>query len=546
MARFVATAVVLSLTMAAAAPAQGPWIIEDYTLEGPGWTEVPGGGYGGTNYHYATGYWTGRRASWSFDFPDVPAEPRLYRVEQWIPSVTPGGVTWGPLPIEVTFVGDRDFNEEGRLLWEIPWIGWDDTNHQWIDMAQSGPPGAFQAAGPGPQAPEDQMCDADPNGDYVWLQKGSVLYTKWQWYPPLPPAHAVTALRITDANQPPPEGCGPPMPEVDGALDLRTVGNADPLYGRKQVLNEAFYNNKLMMVRDGDATLGVEDYKDPRFGWPPLPLGLPYDMLYTAHLASGDVSFVLRYDGLNTIKWRTDNDVPELGRDNVFTLNDVPGQEFEEGNYDKLYFLTTKSGGHHGELIVEADYDDATTESFAVKLYEWFYSDGDSGSLAVGIGGELRSDGTYGFRRINTDGAPANDPSGSLNGAYMFVHPIDVDENKILSKVRLSIVPDERNGGQLNGSICVFAATFIKGLACNTPVFDADGDADVDHDDFGAFQACFTGQDPDEGVFDWENCGCLDVDEDEDVDENDYDAFEACASGPDVPADPACDDTFLP
>ncbi len=542
-----AMTVALAVTAATGALAQTTsWIIEDYTLEGLHWTEVTGGGYNGANYHYATGYQAGHRASWSFDFPEVPAEPRLYRVEQWIPSATPPSVTWGPLPIEVTFISDRGFSEEGLLLWEIPWLGADDTNHQWIAMDQDGPPGAFQPAGPGPQAPQDHTCSAEPNGDYVWLQKGSTLYTKWQWYPPLPPDHAVTALRITDANQPPPEGCGPPVPQVDGALDLRTVGNADPLYGRRQTLNEAFFNTTLMMVRQGDTTLGVEDYKRPRYNWSLLSPGLPYNGLYTAQLESGDVSFVLRYDGLNTIKWRTDNDVPELGRDNVFTLNDVPGQEFAEGNYDKLYFLTTKSGGHHGELIVEAEYNDDTTETFTAKLYEWYHSNGDAGSLAVGIEGRLRSEGAYGFRRINTDGAPANDQSGSYSGAFVFVHPIDIDENKVLTKVRLSIAPDERNGGQLNGSVCLFAATFERGLPCNRPVLDDDGDTDVDQDDFGALQACFTGQDPPGGVFVWEDCGCLDVDGDEDVDENDYDAFEACASGPGVPAEPACADAFIP
>ena len=553
MARCVIVTVVFTLMVATGAAAQGPWIIENYTREGGGWNEVATGGYGqapGNNvpYHWAEGFDGVRRVYWTFDFVDVSTEPKLYFVEQWIPSTTPDGVTWGWLPIEVTFNVGGGSNEAGTINWDIPWAGWGNTNHQWMGMEQDGTPGDFQQAGPGPQAPDSELCEAGPLGSHVWMQRGSTLYTAWGFvFPEGIPPHAVTALRITDAGAPEPEGCEwAEVPEVEGALDLGQIGNADPLYWYRPYLpfirsERPFTNSYSKMVRQGDATLGAEGYTANPDGYGLTP-GLPPAGVYAAHLTPGDpsddVQFLLRYDANDTIKWRTDNDVSSLGRDRVFTLNDVPEQEFEERSYDKLCFLSTKSGAW-GMLHIEAVYDDDSSDLFSARLYDWFGQDGDEDSIAVGVGGFRRTEvGTIGFRRLRSDGEPLGG-GGDTGGAFLFVHPVDVDENKILKKVHLSV---GEYAGQLNGSICILAASFVKGLPCNSPVFDADGDTDVDQDDFGVFQACFTGLDPAEGVLDWENCGCFDVDENEAVDETDYGAFEACASGPDAPADPACDD----
>jgi hypothetical protein len=79
---------------------------------------------------------------------------------------------------------------------------------------------------------------------------------------------------------------------------------------------------------------------------------------------------------------------------------------------------------------------------------------------------------------------------------------------------------------------------------CGDVWADRDRDGDVDHDDFGNFQLCFTGADggplPDTPAF----CECLDRPEegfpsgDGDVDETDFGAFEDCATGPEIPLDP--------
>lgn len=79
---------------------------------------------------------------------------------------------------------------------------------------------------------------------------------------------------------------------------------------------------------------------------------------------------------------------------------------------------------------------------------------------------------------------------------------------------------------------------------CNPVRYDADGDLDVDQEDFGILQACLTG--PDRGPLDLEKCRCVIADTDNDVDGVELTAFKACAltSGPDIPADPACDDAL--
>jgi len=67
---------------------------------------------------------------------------------------------------------------------------------------------------------------------------------------------------------------------------------------------------------------------------------------------------------------------------------------------------------------------------------------------------------------------------------------------------------------------------------------DFDQDGDVDQEDFGRFQACYSGPgipqlDP--------NCAGARLDDDDDVDQADFEIFlTRCLSGPGVPADTAC------
>lgn len=66
---------------------------------------------------------------------------------------------------------------------------------------------------------------------------------------------------------------------------------------------------------------------------------------------------------------------------------------------------------------------------------------------------------------------------------------------------------------------------------------DLDGDSDVDVEDFGLWQLCFTGADDPYGNFDRVSCGCLDRDFDDDVDADDGGAFAACSTGAGVAFD---------
>lgn len=81
-------------------------------------------------------------------------------------------------------------------------------------------------------------------------------------------------------------------------------------------------------------------------------------------------------------------------------------------------------------------------------------------------------------------------------------------------------------------------------IYCQDPFADVDDDTDVDQEDFGGYQVCFSGS----GNLAPLGCECFDRPEpgfpqgDNDVDSYDRQAFEDCASGPAVPADQSCDD----
>ncbi|GMU24655.1 MAG: hypothetical protein AMXMBFR13_47290 [Phycisphaerae bacterium] len=68
---------------------------------------------------------------------------------------------------------------------------------------------------------------------------------------------------------------------------------------------------------------------------------------------------------------------------------------------------------------------------------------------------------------------------------------------------------------------------------------DFDGDRDVDMDDFGAFQACFSGP----GAVQTDPaCGKARMDGDPDVDQADFELFQRCMTGANVEGSPSCAD----
>lgn len=79
--------------------------------------------------------------------------------------------------------------------------------------------------------------------------------------------------------------------------------------------------------------------------------------------------------------------------------------------------------------------------------------------------------------------------------------------------------------------------TLVVNLTVRTAKPDFDGDTDVDQEDFGRFQACYSGP----GVIQTDPaCARALLDEDDDVDQSDFALFRDCMSGANNPADPDC------
>lgn len=442
------------LALASSASAQRQWIVfpSPSLYEGDKWVIVTGGDYDGRDYYYydnsgqaegvMRGYWDLTAENCIPVAPNTdlfPVKPGMYAVEQWAPSVNPG-VTWTWFNIEVTFDGPGSGEEATQNLF-IPWNGAWGTNHQWMGMEFPGLLGQWKQGGPGPQVPEDPTCDAyggGPTSLQMWMKRGSTLYVKWNYgWPVVAP---ITAIRLTEIYSDD-ATCG--TPTLGGSVDLRCVGNADPLYA----LHEPFANNSERRQDttsiDGDHALGANEYTvwvclDP--GYPynvPLTFGLPANGQYAAQLADRNVQYQLQYDGLNTLKWKS-NDTGEFATSRVFTLNEEPGREFVPGNYDKLNFLTVASGGLGHRLAVEAVYSDASTEIDYINLYDWFGNTGDAGAIAVGVNGVRREAGGIGFKRISRFGDSLNRGGGDENGAFLFHHTLAVDPCRTLERVNIS------------------------------------------------------------------------------------------------------------
>lgn len=76
----------------------------------------------------------------------------------------------------------------------------------------------------------------------------------------------------------------------------------------------------------------------------------------------------------------------------------------------------------------------------------------------------------------------------------------------------------------------------VAGPSCNTPFADTDADGDVDQDDFGVFQLCFSGPlgSIPTSVAGYD-CKCLDRNLDNHLTQEDFSLFQNCAGGPMMP-----------
>lgn len=106
-----------------------------------------------------------------------------------------------------------------------------------------------------------------------------------------------------------------------------------------------------------------------------------------------------------------------------------------------------------------------------------------------------------------------------------------------VSKTTGELVPVATPGGVLSLTLSAGNGELYR-IVGPSPAADFDGDEDVDQDDFGHLQACYTGA----GESIAPNCQGANLDGDDNIDPEDAAIFQACMSGADKSPDPACAD----
>jgi hypothetical protein len=160
---------------------------------------------------------------------------------------------------------------------------------------------------------------------------------------------------------------------------------------------------------------------------------------------------------------------------------------------------------------------------------------------------------TTGFELIIPRSVIGSPPDGTSICVFVMITGNNTD--RFLSNQFLPPLP---NGGQGNfgngpggnGVNLVTAGyqclSVPLGGDCNDPRFDADGDGDVDLNDFAEFERCYTGNggSPQAPLYP-PSCECFDwggLIKNGNINNEDFGAFQFCASRDQVAANPACDD----
>jgi hypothetical protein len=99
----------------------------------------------------------------------------------------------------------------------------------------------------------------------------------------------------------------------------------------------------------------------------------------------------------------------------------------------------------------------------------------------------------------------------------------------------------ETSQGSCVGNFRGAGTTCASTVCCPIPFADADHDGDVDQDDFGAFQICYSGS----GAVPT-GCSCFDRDGNNNVNSDDFGEFSDCWSGPNVPWSAAITPSCVP
>ncbi len=185
----------LLVTAAAATAAPGDsWILPIGDLQGGGWIEHMGAGYGGASAWEGVGMDGVRRVIWKTDGTDMSAATKLYTIEFFVPTDA-GALDWQPIESQISGSAGEVFPIDSN----IPWAGMYGTNHQYIGT-NSAAAGEWATTGPGSHVPESADYNAGANGTMMWLHQGSWLYAKWDYGWSID--HEWSAIKLTEVPEP--------------------------------------------------------------------------------------------------------------------------------------------------------------------------------------------------------------------------------------------------------------------------------------------------------------------------------------------------------
>ena len=311
---------------------------------------------------------------------------------------------------------------------------------------------------------------------------------------------------------------------------------------------------------DGDDTSGrpLTNHESlipnsPPWGAPTFPNAPPYP---TLRIATGDgnrdsmgpgggagslPAVATNNRNLGKVKIRKPFTIPQ----GVSTVTLVCKAAAGPRNYDNQ-FIEVRGNGRRFSFGVNGRPGDPDAGQF------WYGEGGDSGASALGP--------LFGTRRVSV--RFSGDPQ---TGGEFFIFRVIVRDNGTLTAY-LNERPGSASSGDLNSAtgpgtelLLTPKVTdetmwfdFVQILegevppCCHDPVFDVDGDGDVDHDDFDSpgnehdFMDCATGPAP-AGQLP-PDCRCLDVNDDGAIDSRDFGVFQRCLTIGGGPLKPACDD----
>lgn len=164
--------------------------------------------------------------------------------------------------------------------------------------------------------------------------------------------------------------------------------------------------------------------------------------------------------------------------------------------------------------------------------------------VSLNVTGYVEADAPPQTLSVRNVGAQTLDYTLSANVPWIGFAPAAGSATTQTDAISVTFDTDTFAVGQYQAAISVTSSNAINSpqivpvaLTVKHKPGDPDGDGDVDQDDFGLFQRCFTGS----GLPQTNGpCPDTDLDGDSDVDQDDFALFQRCISGPGVSSDPLC------